>query len=152
MTKHANLEASSRVIYEDHHINGSIDGADFRYAVFKRLGAKSKSFKNSRFDYVIFEDCYVRNWTFEDCTFIGCIFRDSQFDGSRFEGCDFKYAQFENSWFDEEILQSSCPSWDNTKRAFARSLRTNYRSLGDARLESKAAKVEIEATGIEFVD
>jgi len=146
MAQAGNIVDGSRTELVDKYVPRDLLGENFEYHVFIRLGAKKRNFRNVNFNFVIFQDCYLRNCFFEDCTFIGCVFRDSQFDGSRFEGCDFKYARFENTWFDEEILESSCPSWDNTRWIFARSLRTNYKALGDARLESKAAKIEIGAT------
>jgi hypothetical protein len=47
---------------------------------------------------------------------------------------------------ENEVLDTGCPSWENLKLRFARSLRTNYQSLGDTESAKKALAVELEAT------
>jgi hypothetical protein len=47
---------------------------------------------------------------------------------------------------ENEVLDTGCPGLENLKLRFARSLRTNYQSLGDTESAKKALAVELEAT------
>lgn len=71
-----------------------------------------------------------------------------QFQGSSFTGCTFDYATFERTLIENEILDTCCPAFENLKSRFARTLRTNYQSLGDTDSVNKAILVELDATRI----
>jgi len=47
---------------------------------------------------------------------------------------------------DPAILDTECPSRENLRARFARTLRMNYQQLGDAAAVNKAMKVELAAT------
>lgn len=138
------LRQNTRNELKDQYVAGHVQGDDFSYTLFLRLGGKKRKFERVNFSYCIFDTCYLRNCTFTDCNFTGAVFLNSQFNGTAFDNCDFKYARFDKTEFDEDILRC-CPSWDNTKKQFAQSLRTNFRSLGESELERKAASIEISA-------
>ncbi len=116
--------------------------------VFERVSAKNVRFVNVNFKYGVFDDCYFRNCTFESCDFTGCRFVGSNFHNSSFIGCKFEYAAFERTLISDEILDTCCPSWQNVKQRFARTLRVNYQSLGDSGGANKAVLVELDATRI----
>lgn len=139
------LKKGKRKEYKNQYVSDDLDGDDFSYGVFIRLGGKSRKFNKVNFSYCVFDDCYLRKCEFTECNFTGAKFVGSHFIGSRFESCNFMYARFDKTEFDEDFLKTSAPSWENTKAAFARSLRINYRSLGDAKLEREAARMEIAA-------
>jgi hypothetical protein len=64
-----------------------------------------------------------------------------------FLGSKFDYSYFEKTLIDSDILETNAPSVENLKERFARTLRTNYQSLGDSRSVNKAIVFELEATG-----
>jgi len=66
--------------------------------------------------------------------------------GSEFPGSQFHFTSFSNTHVSEEILDNNCPSYDNLKRVFARSLRTNFSSLGNNEGANKAIKIELDST------
>ena len=53
---------------------------------------------------------------------------------------------FEKTLIESEILNDGCPGLENLKMKFARSLRTNYQQLGDAKAVNSAIAIELEAT------
>jgi len=61
-------------------------------------------------------------------------------------GCKFDYASFERTQIDHGVLDNCCPPHENLKARFARTLRMNYQSLGDAESVNKAMLVELAAT------
>lgn len=73
---------------------------------------------------------------------------NSNFRGSTFEGCNFDYANFEKTQVDSELLNKECPSRENLKLAFVRSLRMNFQALGDAAAVNRAIALELGATEI----
>lgn len=116
--------------------------------VFERVSAKNVHFVNVDFRYGVFDGCYFRGCTFDSCNFIGCRFVGSNFHNSSFIGCQFEYAAFERTLITDEILDTCCPTWQNAKQRFARTLRVNYQSLGDMDGANKAVLVELDATRI----
>jgi pentapeptide repeat protein len=137
---------STREEVKDKYLNHNLESLRLEYKLFVRLGAKDRQFRKVRFNYSIFDSCYLRNCIFDSCDFTGCRFINSNLMGARFDGCIFDYATFEKTQIDESILDSSCPSHENQKQRFARSLRVNYQQLGDTRGANKAIAIELEAT------
>lgn len=122
----------------------------FQNYLFQRLVAKEVAFEGVDFSYTIFDTCYLRKCSFQSCNFTGCRFTASNFYGSSFNGCKFDYTVFERTIVDPEILDVGCPSSENLKLKFARTLRTNFQSLGDAASVNKAITVELDATREHF--
>ena len=118
---------------------------NYSNSIFLRLSAKERSFKNIDFRYCIFDSCYLRDASFDTCNFIGCRFISTNLHGATFDGCQFDYATFEHTSIDEIILKNSCPSFENFLMRFARSLRVNYKQLGDSRAVNSAVRVELDA-------
>lgn len=118
----------------------------FANHLFQRLVAKEVTFEGVDFKYTIFDTCYLRKCKFSNCNFTGCRFTASNLHGSSFDGCTFDYAVFERTYIDQEILDFGCPSTENLKLRFARTLRANFQSLGDAASVNKAIEVELDAT------
>jgi hypothetical protein len=127
-----------------------VDQSKARYSnyVFIRLVAMGKTFKRVDFRYTLFDACYLRNCSFDSCDFTGCRFVNTQLPGAKFSGCKFDYATFDKTLIDPHILDTECPTLENLKMRFARSLRTNFQQLGDATAVNKAMKVELNATEI----
>ena len=113
--------------------------------LFQRLVAKEVTFENVDFSYSIFDTCYLRKCVFQSCNFTGSRFKDSNLHGSSFAGCKFDYAFFDKTFVDPEILKVGCPGPENLRDRFARTLRTNFQSLGDYTSVNKAVQVELEA-------
>ncbi len=113
--------------------------------LFQRLVAKEVRFEGVNFSYTIFDTCYLRKCVFINCNFTGCRFKDSNLHGSSFEGCKFDYAFFDKTIVDPEILESGCPGPENLRDKFARTLRTNFQSLGDYSSVNKAVHLELDA-------
>lgn len=118
--------------------------------LFTRLVAKDIVFEDTDFKYTIFESSYLRNCKFKNCDFIGSRFINSNFHGSSFIGCKFDYSYFEKTFVDNDILDSNAPSGENLKQRFARTLRTNYQSLGDSVSVNKAILYELAAAKEHF--
>ena len=118
---------------------------NYSNSIFLRLSAKERSFKNIDFRYCIFDSCYLRDASFDTCNFIGCRFISTNLHGATFDGCQFDYATFEHTSIDESILKNSCPAFENVRMRFARSLRVNYKQLGDSRAVNSAVRVELDA-------
>lgn len=75
-------------------------------------------------------------------------FIGSNFSDSKFVGCNFDYTNFERTIITGEILDNCCPSYENLKLKFARTLRMNFQQIGDSELANKAIGIELEATEI----
>jgi uncharacterized protein YjbI with pentapeptide repeats len=146
-TNAASIPASGRQVCVDKKIDSKARiTTHFPNYFFQRLGAKEVIFEGVDFSYTIFDTCYLRKCVFQDCNFTGCRFTSSNFYGSSFSGCKFDYAVFERTIVDLEILDVGCPGPENLRSKFARSLRVNFQSLGDADGANKASKVELAAT------
>ena len=130
----------------DKRFETDVYDAQFTNQIFLRLVAKGRRFTRVDFKYSIFDSCYLRSCTFDSCDFIGCRFVSTNLHGSTFSGCKFDYAMFEKTFVESEILNDGCPGHENLKMRFARTLRTNYQQLGDAKSVNKAISVELEAT------
>ena len=134
----------------EHHIDILFDAGLSKEKFSNRLVirgvAKDKKFTNVDFKYTIFDTCYFRLCTFEDCDFTGCRFLGSNLVRSTFQNCKFDYAVFERTQISSEILDTNCPGWENLKLKFARTLRTNFQSLGDSEAVNKAIALELDAT------
>lgn len=140
------LVASGRNELKDQHFVKDVGRSSYSNTLFTRLVAKEKNFHRVDFKYCIFDASYLRDCGFTDCDFTGCRFINSNLIGSSFSGCRFDYSSFQNTQIDNDILDSNCPSWENLKLKFARSLRLNYQQLGDAKSANKAMNVELAAT------
>jgi hypothetical protein len=140
------LEDSARVIRTDKKFLGEERGGSYNNSLFIRLVGKDVIFTNVNFMYCIFDGAYLRNCNFQSCDFTGCRFINSNLVGSSFSGCKFNYATFEKTLVDTDIMINSCPSEENLKLKFARSLRINYQQLGDAKAANKAISIELKAT------
>jgi len=139
------LKDSTRVQYVDKWFDGDETGSGFANAVFTRLIAKERRFMRIDFRYAVFDGCYLRSCVFDSCDFTGCRFVASNLHGSKFPGCKFDYATFDRTDIDSEVLDESCPPFDNLKARFARTLRTNYQQLGDSAGVNKAISIELRA-------
>ena len=140
--------SSNREHRLDEKFELDISNVNLTNKLFIRLIAKGKRFEHVDFKYTFFDNCYLRNCVFDSCNFTGCRFIGVNFYGSSFSGCKFDYATFERTIIDSDILDTECPSWDNLKLRFARTLRMNYQQLGDSKSANKAIKVELDATEV----
>jgi preprotein translocase subunit SecE len=140
------MEDSGRVELKDKKFTTDIADKEFINKFFLRLVAKGIKFSNINFRYCIFDASYLRNCNFDSCDFTGCRFVGGNFVGSSFTGCKFDYATFDKTFIDNDILDQCCPSPENLKLKFARSLRVNYQQLGDAISANKAIGIELRAT------
>lgn len=139
---------SGRASKVDVKIDSNIINEDCSNRLFIRLVSKERRFEKVDFKYTIFDTCYLRNCVFDSCDFTGCRFMNSNLYGSSFIGCKFDYVYFERTIIDDEILNVGCPSVENLKLKFARTLRQNFQQLGDSKSVNKAIKVELEATKV----
>ncbi len=140
------LEDSGRIEQLDQKFVKDVESARFINNLFTRLVAKKVKFSNVDFRYCIFDAAYLRYCVFDTCDFTGCRFINSNLQGSSFSGCKFDYATFDKTNIDTDILNSGCPGPENLKLKFARSLRMNYQSLGDAVSANRAISIELQAT------
>lgn len=140
------LADSGKVELKDQKFNADISGGKFSNIHFVRLVAKDRFFVNVDFKYCTFDASYLRNCQFDSCDFTGCRFVGTNLRGSSFNGCKFEYATFERTDIDSDVLSEGCPSSENLKVRFARSLRMNYQQLGDAVSVNKAIEIELDAT------
>jgi len=140
------FEDTGRVFIEDKKFIKDCHDKNFINIQFIRIVAKEIKFKNVNFSYSTFDAAYMRDCVFDSCKFIGCCFANSNLSGSSFSGCQFNYATFEKTLIDDDILQNSCPTEENLKLKFARSLRLNYQHLGNASAANKAIGIELKAT------
>lgn len=129
---------SGKTILLDKKFNEDVKSQSYENYLFTRLVAKERSFTKVSFKYSIFDQVYLKKCSFDSCDFTGCKFLSSNLLGSSFSGCNFEYAQFEKTQIDNDVLDSSCPGYENLKQKFARSLRVNYQQLGEARSANKA--------------
>jgi hypothetical protein len=142
------LQPHKRTIEIDKDWIDDVSDAVLSDHVFERVSAKKVRFKNVAFKYSVFDGCYFRLCDFDSCDFTGCRFVGSSFHGSTFAGCKFEYAVFERTLISSDILDTCCPSWENVKLRFARTLRMNYQALGDSDAVNKAILVELHATRV----
>lgn len=140
------LSSSNREHHVDILFDSDLNEREFQNRLVVRGVAKKRKFTKVDFKYTIFDTCYFRLCAFEDCDFSGCRFSGSNFHGSTFLNCKFDYAVFEKTQISSEILDTNCPGWENLKLKFARTLRTNFQSLGDSEAVNKAIALELEAT------
>jgi hypothetical protein len=140
------MKDSNRTKIEDQIFEEDTKDTNFHAQLFIRVSAKKRKFENVDFSHTYFENCYFRDCVFDSCNFNGCKFTNSNLSGSSFAGSKFDYALFDKTHLENEILFNNCPTYDNLKLKFARSLRTNYQSIGDAVSANKAIKIELEAT------
>lgn len=146
MSEH--LRPTGRCLSVDQAIESDLDGVSLRNYQFERLVAVKKNFVNCDFSYSQFDFAYLRNCTFDTCKFIGCKFLNSNLRSSRFVGCVFDYAEFSQTQVDPELLDAGLPGLENMQQKFARSLRINFRQIGDVDAENKAIQAELAATHI----
>ena len=137
---------SKRVLELDKKFDSDTSNSGFANHLFLRLIAKDKKFTNVDFKYSIFDTCYLRGCKFDSCDFTGCRFVGTNLHGAKFSGCKFDYSTFERTVVDNYILDTECPSHENIKMRFARTLRMNYQQIGDAESANKAISIELQAT------
>lgn len=137
---------SNRIKIEDQKIDADLNDANLSNRLFVRLVAKERRFTKVDFRYCIFDTAYLRQCIFDRCDFTGCRFTGTSLYGSTFAGCKFDYTTFERTIVTTDLLRSSCPSLENLKLRFARTLRVNYQQLGDAQAANIAIHVELDAT------
>ncbi|MDH5230930.1 MAG: pentapeptide repeat-containing protein [Gammaproteobacteria bacterium] len=140
------IASSGREKLTDKKFDSAINEEKYINKLFERLVAKNIVFNNVDFRYCIFDAAYLRNCKFQDCDFTGCRFLNSNLAGSSFYGCKFDYVFFDKTQVDNDILEIGCPGPENLKLKFARSLRMNYQSLGDAKSANIAIVIELQAT------
>ncbi|WP_315716653.1 MULTISPECIES: pentapeptide repeat-containing protein [unclassified Bradyrhizobium] len=142
------LTNSHRVEYKDKAVRINVEDSDWSNLQLVRLVAIRKRFKKVDFSNSTFDSCYLPSCSFDSCNFTGVKFASTNLHGATFTGCIFDYATFERTIIDDAILTDNCPSYENQKMRFARSLRTNYQQLGDAAAANHAIRVELDATEI----
>jgi len=143
------LKDQVRHLETDKTFDGKVvDDQSFTHHIFTRLTALKVRFVRVDFRYTTFDACYLRKCTFDSCDFTGARFVNTNLHGSGFTGCKFGYVTFEKTIVDSDILDMCCPPFENLKARFARTLRMNYQSLGDASSANKAILVELEATEV----
>lgn len=140
------LSNSEREHQIDKKFDTNVSDGKFVNKLFIRLIALDKQFTKVDFTYSIFDSCYLRKCKFDKCDFTGCRFIGTNLYGANFSNCEFRYATFEKTLIGNYILDQECPEEENLKMRFARSLRMNYQSLGDAESANKAMRVELAAT------
>lgn len=134
--------------FEDKEFKGKVSGKDFSRNDFRRVYAVDIVFENVNFKQVNFEECYFRNCTFIRCDFTGSKFRDCYLMGSKFPGCLFRYIVFYETLIDDGFLERYLPSEENLARDLVRALRVNFSQIGNYDGVNKAAKKEVELTGV----
>lgn len=137
---------SGREKIEDQIFDSDTSKTNFHNKLFIRIGAKGKTFKQVDFSHTYFEHCYFKDCVFDSCDFNGVKFSNCNLTGSSFPGSKFDYVNFEKTYIDNDVLSNNCPSWDNLKLKFARSLRINYQGLGDSESVNKAIQIELRST------
>jgi hypothetical protein len=142
------LTNSGRKVETDMAFDKDQIQATFSNHQFVRLVAIKKAFKEVDFKSSTFDACYLRDCSFDSCDFTGCRFVGTNLHGSKFSGCIFDYATFERTQLEADLLDTECPSRENLKARFARTLRTNFQQLGLADAANKAMRVELQATEI----
>lgn len=140
------MVSSGRQKIEDEIINTDLVSTNFHNKHLIRIGSKEQSFTKVDFSHTYFEHCYFRKIKFDSCNFTGCKFINCNFQSCSFPGSTFDYTIFDKTFIESDILDNNCPSHNNLKLKFARTLRTNYQGLGDAVSANKAIKIELKAT------
>ena len=140
------ISNSNREHQVDKKFEADVANEKFGNKLFIRLVSLDKKFTKVDFKYSIFDTCYLRKSKFDSCDFTGCRFIGTNLHEAKFSNCEFKYATFEKTLIDNYVLDQECPEEENLKMRFARSLRMNYQSLGDAESANKAMRVELSAT------
>lgn len=140
------MTSSNRSEIKDLIIDKDLLSDDLSIKTLKRIGCKEKALTKVNFTHSYFDNCYFRKVVFDSCVFYGCKFVNCNFHDCSFPGCKFDYAIFEKTYIDSEILYNNCPSHNNLKLKFARSLRINYQSIGDSKSVNKAILIELNAT------
>jgi len=142
------LTDSQRVPANDKKFDADETDSQYSNYMFLRLVARRRRFRNVNFRYSIFDSSYLRDCVFDSCDFTGCRFVGTNLSGSRFSGCKFEYVIFERTYLEPDLLDTECPSYENQKARFARTLRTNFQQIGNAIGANKAMAVELQATEI----
>lgn len=144
------LEDNERTAIVDQKFKykSNVSNEIYKSHLFTRIAAVEVRFVNVNFSFCIFDSAYIRNCTFDGCIFTGCKFLDSNLVGSSFIECDFEYATFERTHVDNDILESDFPGRENIRLKFARSLRMNYKEIGDAKSVNRAIGIELQATEV----
>lgn len=142
------LKDSSRVLITDKQFTGSISNANLALHLLLRVSAKGITFDRVSFQYVIFDNCYFRNCKFLNCDFTGAYFVGSNLRGSSFDGSRFDYCRFSTTTAPLAIVERHMPGYENVALELARSLRTNYVQLGDAKGVNRAIAAELAATKV----
>lgn len=145
---HESFPDSSRVCVEDKKIVENIKNEKLENILFSRLVSKEVLFDTVSFKYSIFDGAYLRRCEFKSCDFTGCRFINANLKDATFVGCKFDYATFDKTFLELEVLNSSQPSYENLKLFFARSLRTNFQSIGNPDGVNCAIALELEAAEI----
>jgi uncharacterized protein YjbI with pentapeptide repeats len=122
------LVNSEKKIEVDKKFNSDESNSAYSNFLFVRLVAKGKKFTKVNFSHCTFDMCYLRNCRFDSCNFTGCRFVGTILNGSTFSGCKFDYAIFEKTTIHSDVLETECPSSENLKKRFARTLRMSTRS------------------------
>lgn len=141
------LILSGRKIEADKKFDSDENNSCYSNTSFTRIIAKKRKFTNVDFRYSNFDSCYLRECRFDSCDFTGCRFVGSNFYGSVFSGCKFDYTYFEKTNIDATILDTESPVHENIRLKFARTLRTNFQHIGDAKAINRAISIELQATG-----
>ena len=142
------LRDSGREEIKDKAVPEDIGSSDWSNTQFVRLVAIGKRFTKVNFSSSTFDSCYLRNCQFDRCNFTGAHFVSTNMHGAKFRGCVFDYALFERTVIDDDVLTDNCPSHENLKMRFARSLRMNYQQMGNAFGVNRAIRVELDATEV----
>jgi uncharacterized protein YjbI with pentapeptide repeats len=142
------LTDSHRVEYKDKAVRIDVADSNWSNLQLVRLVAIRKRFKKVDFSNSTFDACYLPSCSFDSCNFTGVKFSSTNLHGAKFTGCNFDYATFARTIIDDVILTDNCPTYENQKMRFARSLRTNYQQIGDAAAANHAIRVELDATEI----
>lgn len=140
------IESSNRMHLVDVNIKDIEPNHYFSNFLMVRVSCKTQTFTKVDFKYTIFDSCYFRNCIFDECDFTGCRFTGSNFSGSKFSGCKFDYAIIERTQITASLLNTNLPSTENLQQKFARTLRTNFQSLGNYEAANKAISAELNAT------
>ncbi|WP_082920150.1 pentapeptide repeat-containing protein [Halomonas caseinilytica] len=145
------LEGPFREHRKDHVVDVEVmadihDSSLFFQKRLERIFAVSRRFMRVSFKQVVIRDCYFRNCEFIDCDFTGAHISSSNFQGAKFEGCNFSYATFEKTEIELDVITHNLPPYENLKRDLARSIRTNYESIGNYDGVNAAILVELSAT------
>jgi len=142
------FEDSGKIEEKDKKVTADIVGENLQNRLFTRLVAKSRRFERVDFSYSTFDAAYLRKRVFDSCTFVGCRIVGSNFHGSTFTGCKFEYVTFERTIVDFDDIVNNAPGVENLQLRFARTLRTNFQTLGDAVAVNKAIALELKATEV----